>query len=172
MRIETERLVLRRYRDSDFEFLLKMTSDPEMMKYIGNGETRDKDGALHFLYWIYQGYKENPETGLLLMERKSDGKPVGHAGLVPQKVDGIDEWEVGYWIARDCWSQGYATEVAHTLRDYGFGKLRKERLISLIHPDNKASQRVAEKCGMTLEKKSLLSGKVACVYAIQREESL
>lgn len=172
MRIETERLMLRRYRDSDFGFLLKMTADPEIMKWIGDGETRDRDGALRFLYWVYRGYKEHPETGLLLVERKSDGKPVGHAGLVPQKVDGINEWEIGYWIARERWSQGYANEAAHALLDYGFGNLRKERLISLIHPDNKASQRVAEKCGMTLEKKSLVSGRAACVYAIQREESL
>lgn len=172
MRIVTERLELRRYRDSDFKFLVAMTADPEMMKFIGNGETRDKDGALRFLYWIYQGYKEYPGTGLLLIERKSDGQPIGHAGIVPQKVDGIEEWEIGYWIARDWWSQGYATEAAHALRDYSFGHLRKDRLISLIHPDNKASQRVAEKSGMTLEKNSLVSGKVACVYAIQKEESL
>lgn len=170
MKIKSERLLFRRYGDEDFAFLRKMASDPDMMKYIGNGETRDRDGALRFLYWVYQGYRADPETGLLLLERKSDGKPVGHAGLVPQKVDGADEWEIGYWISKDEWSQGYATEAAKALRNYGFGKLGKERLVSLIHPDNKASQKVAEKCGMTLEKKSMISGKTAYVYAIQKEE--
>ena len=172
MKIESERLTFRRYQDKDFQFLRAMTADPEMMKYIGNGETRDKDGALRFLYWVYQGYRSNPDTGLLLLIRKNDGRPVGHAGLVPQEVDGEAEWEIGYWIAKEYWSHGYATEAARTLRDYAFDKLRKERLVSLIHPDNGGSQKVAGKCGMKLEKKSLLSGRIACVYAIHREEWL
>ncbi|WP_052131399.1 GNAT family N-acetyltransferase [Planococcus sp. CAU13] len=172
MKIESERLLFRRYSDADFPFLQKMTADPEMMKYIGNGQTRDKDGALRFLYWVYQGYKENQETGLLLLERKSDRQPVGQAGIIPQKVDGKDEWEIGYWIANEHWSSGYATEAARTLRDYAFEKLGKERLVSLIHPDNTASQRVAEKCGMKLEKQSLVAGRAVCVYAIQKEEQI
>lgn len=170
MKIESQRLLFRRYLDTDFSFLHSMATDPEMMKYIGNGETRDKDGVLRFLYWVYQGYNEDPKTGLWMLERKSDGKPVGHAGLVPQKVDGDDEWEIGYWIAKEYWLQGYATEAAKVLRDYAFDELRKERVVSLIHPDNKASQKVAENCGMIVEKKSVLSGRVAYVYAIQKEE--
>lgn len=171
MNIETERLLFRRYADADFKFLQKMAADPEVMKYIGNGETRDKDGVLLFLYWIYRNYKEDQDSGLLLLERRSDGEKVGHAGIVPQQVDGEDEWEIGYWIAREHWSQGYATEAAQAIRDYAFGKLGKKRLVSLIHPDNKASQRVAENCGMTLEKRSLLKGRAVFVYSIQKEDS-
>ena len=104
--------------------------------------------------------------------RKSDGKLIGHAGLVPQNVDGKEEWEIGYWIAKEHWLQGYATEAAVALRDYAFDKLARERLVSLIHPDNKGSLKVAANCGMELEKKSLMSGGVACVYAIHREEWL
>ncbi|MFD1031633.1 GNAT family N-acetyltransferase [Metaplanococcus flavidus] len=169
MKIESERLIFRRYQDADFPFLKAMTADPEVMKYIGSGETRDKEGALRFLYWVYQGYKRNSETGLLLLVRRSDGKPIGHAGLVSQEVDGAAEWEIGYWIAKEYWSQGYATEAARTLRDYAFEKLGKERLVSLIHPDNKGSRKVAENCGMVLDKKSLVSGRIACVYAIHEE---
>lgn len=172
MKIESERLTFRRYRDADFHFLCTMVADPEMVRYIGSGETRDRDGALRFLYWVYQGYKEDPESGLLVLERKGDGKPVGHGGLVPQKVDGADEWEVGYWIVKECWSQGYATEAAQAIRDYAFETLGKKRLVSLIHPDNGASQKVAEKCGMKFEKKSLVTGRVACVYATEKEEWL
>ncbi|WP_422124592.1 GNAT family N-acetyltransferase [Planococcus sp. X10-3] len=172
MKIESERLTFRRYQDQDFPFLQALTADSEMMKYIGSGETRDRDGALRFLYWVYEGYKRNSDTGLLLLIRKSDGQPIGHAGLVPQEVDGAAEWEIGYWIAKEYWSHGYATEAAKTLRDYAFGKLGKERLVSLIHPDNEGSQKVAGNCGMILDKKSLLSGRVAWVYAIHREEWL
>lgn len=169
MKIESERLVFRHYTDADFPFLHEMAADPEMVKYVGNGATRDKDGALRFLYWVYQGYKEDPTTGLLLLERKNDGKLIGHAGLVPQKVDGADEWEIGYWVAKEHWSQGYATEAAGALRDYAFGTLGKERVVSLIHPDNKGSQKVAENCGMKFEKKCLLTGNNAWVYAMEKE---
>lgn len=170
MNIQTDRLLFRRYSDEDFDFLYSLTADPEIMQYIGDGKTRDKDGALRFLYWVYKGYKADPELGLMLLVRKEDGKPVGQAGLVPQKVDGNDEIEIGYWISRDFWGQGYATEAAMALRDYGLYTLKKERLVSLINPANTASQKVAGNIGMALEKKCLFSGQTIDVYATQKEE--
>ena len=172
MNIQTDRLLFRRYSDEDFDFLHSLTADPEVMQYIGNGKTRDKDGALRFLYWVYKGYKENSELGLMLLVRKEDGKPVGQAGLVPQKVDDKEELEIGYWISRDFWGQGYATEAATVLRDYGLHSLKKERLVSLINPANTASRKVAENIGMKLEKKSLFSGQTIDVYAAHKEETI
>lgn len=170
MNIQTDRLLFRRYSDEDFDFLHSLTADPEVMQYIGNGKTRDRDGSLHFLYWIYKGYKADPALGLMLLVRKEDGKPVGQAGLVPQKVENKDEIEVGYWISRDFWGLGYATEAAKALRDYGLYTLKKARLVSLINPANTASRKVAENIGMALEKESRFSEQTIYVYAIHKEE--
>ena len=167
MKIKTAQLEFRKYRDEDFNFLHSLLSDPEVVRFIGNGQTRSREGALEFFYWIYRSYQENPELGLRVLIRKEDGMPIGHAGLVKQSIEGVEELEIGYWIAKDYWGQGYATEAAGALRDYGTGQLGKKRLISLIQPGNTASRKVAERTGMALEKEIQLSGKDVCVYALE-----
>ena len=170
MCLQSDRLEFRTYTDEDFQFLWSLLSDPEMIRYIGKGQTRDRSEALEFLYWIYRSYKENPQGGLLLLIRKEDGRRIGHAGLMAQTIEGVDELEVGYWVAKDFWGQGYAKEAAEALRDYGLKQLGRKRLISLIQQDNKASQKVAQHIGMTMEREITLSGKNVCVYAIDKEE--
>lgn len=166
MKIQTERLEFRLYRDEDFEFLYSMLSDPDVVRYIGNGQTRTQEGAMEFLYWIYRSYKENPDLGLRVLIRKSDGRRIGHAGLVKQIIEGKPELEIGYWIAKEFWGQGYAKEAANGMRYYGKHYLAKTRFISLIQPENTASQKVAASIGMALEKEIVLNGKEVWVYAL------
>lgn len=171
MYLQSDRLQFRVYTDEDFYFLWSLLADPEMIRYIGKGETRDRSKALEFLYWIYRSYKENPGSGLLLLTRKTDGKRIGHAGLVTQTIEGVNELEIGYWVAKEFWGQGYAKEAAKALRNYGLQQLGKNRLISLIQENNMASQKVAEHIGMTVEKKISLFGKNTYIYAVEEEKS-
>lgn len=168
MTIQTARLVMRPYQDEDFELLCSLFSDPEVVRFIGNGQTRSRDGAMEFLYWIYRSYKNNPKLGLRVLVRKDDGKKIGHAGLVPQTVNGFEELEIGYWIAKEHWGQGYATEAAEALKDYGIRQLGKKRFVSLIQPANAASRKVAERIGMKLEEEITLAGRKVCVYSNAR----
>ncbi|MGI2328287.1 GNAT family N-acetyltransferase [Planococcus sp. YIM B11945] len=170
MIIQTDRLELRPYKDEDFEFLYSLFSDPDVVRFIGNGQTRDREGAMEFLYWIYRSYKTDPNLGLRVLVRKKDRKLVGHAGLVKQTINGAEELEIGYWIAKDYWGQGYATEAAKALKEYGTRRLGKERFISLIQPGNLASRKVAERIGMVLEEEILLAGREVYVYSIEQEE--
>ncbi|PSL40147.1 RimJ/RimL family protein N-acetyltransferase [Planomicrobium soli] len=165
MTIQTARLVMRPYQDEDFEFLCSLFSDPEVVRFVGNGQTRSKDGAMEFLYWVYRSYKTNPKLGLRVLVRKDDGKLIGHAGLVPQTVNGFEELEIGYWIAREHWGQGYATEAASALKEYGSRQLGRKRFVSLIQPANTASRKVAERIGMELEKEIVLAGRTIYVYS-------
>jgi RimJ/RimL family protein N-acetyltransferase len=167
MNIETARLAFRKYRDEDFKFLHSLLSDSEVVRFIGNGKTRSREESMEFLYWIYRSYRENPELGLRVLVRKEDNVPVGHAGLVKQTIAGIEELEIGYWIARDFWGQGYATEAAAALREYAMEQLVHKRFISLIQPGNAASRKVAEHIGMQLEKEIQLAGKDVCVYSLE-----
>jgi len=171
MTIQTTRLEMRPYQDDDFEFLCSLFSDPEVVRFVGDGKTRDRDGAMLFLYWIYRSYKTDPKLGLRVLVRKQDKKLVGHAGLVPQTINGNEELEIGYWIAREYWGQGYATEAAEALKEYGSQKLGKERFVSLIQPENRASRKVAERIGMELEEEIVLGGREVCVYASARGKS-
>ncbi|RFU67036.1 GNAT family N-acetyltransferase [Bacillus sp. V59.32b] len=163
MTILSERLYFQPYEEKDFEFLFSLLSDPKMVQYIGNGQTRN--GAKKFLDWIYCTYEAGPDLGLMVLVRKEDNTPIGHAGLVPQVIDREEEIEIGYWIAQDYWGKGYATEAAKALRDHGINQLGKKRLIALIQPGNLASREVAKKIGMNCEKEIVLSGQHVCVYS-------
>lgn len=169
MDIQTERLSFRRYRDGDFRFLQSLLANPEVVRFIGNGNTRNRDEALEFLYWIYRSYQETPDIGLRLIVREGDNQRIGHAGLVSQLVDGAEELEIGYWIAPEFWGQGYAKEAAAGIRDYAIGELGKKRMVSLIQPGNEASKKVARHVGMSLEKEITIGRKNVCVYALEIE---
>lgn len=169
MQLESGRLLLRRYQDEDFEFLYSLLKKPEVMRHIGDGKVKSRQQALEFLYWIYRMYREHPEYGLFLLVRKQDGKRIGHAGLVPQSVDGQSELEVGYWLAPEFWGFGYAREAAWLLCEQGFMKHGQNTLISLIQPDNQASQKVAKALGMDCGEPVLRNGQYVLVYRVQKE---
>ena len=169
MELESGRLLLRRYRDEDFEFLYSLLKQPEVMRHIGEGKVTSRQQALEFLYWIYRMYREHPEYGLFLLIRKEDGKRIGHAGLVPQVVGGQAELEVGYWLTPEFWGFGYAREAARLLCGRGFTEHRKDALISLVQPENQASRKVAEALGMECGEPILRNGQYVLVYRVQKE---
>jgi len=93
---------------------------------------------------------------------------IGYCGFFAQTVDGVEELEIAYRLDPSCWGQGLGTEAARAVRDYAFTQLQLSRVISLIHPDNVASRRVAEKNGMTPEKETVFRGFPTIVFGIRR----
>jgi len=149
--LETARLLLRRQEPEDLDDLWALYCDPEITKYIPDAPS-SREEAREELEWHKNGHPRNPELGLWATIHKESGKFIGRCGLLPWFIDDKDEVEVAYTIARAYWGQGLATEAALAIRDYGFEQLNLPRLVSLIEPENIASQRVAEKIGMTYEK--------------------
>ena len=150
--LETERLLLRRLEIDDLEPLFKLYSDPEIRKYFPEGVLSFED-TKEELEWFLNGHPRHPELGLWATIHKPSGKFIGRCGLLPWKIDGQDEVEIAYLIDKDFWNQGLATEAAQAIREYAFTKLGLSRLICLIDSDNLASQRIAEKTGMTVERR-------------------
>lgn len=149
--LETERLLLRRLVMDDLDALYKLYSDPEIRQYFPEGvlnyeETREE------LEWFLNGHPKHPELGLWATIHKPSGKFVGRCGLLPWTIEGRHEVEIAYLLDKEFWGQGLASEGALAIRDYAFKKLGLPRLVCLIDPKNIASQKVAEKIGMTLEK--------------------
>ena len=163
--METERLLFRLYTDGDLDFLEMLLTNPNVMRYIGNGQTRDEEGLQKFRERIYSMYSRNPNYGLKVLVEKASNKRIGHGGLVPQMIDGKEEIEIGYWIAEEYWGKGFATEAAKALKDFGQNQLQLEKMIALIQKGNIASQRVVEKIGMKVEKEIQLDGKDVFVYS-------
>lgn len=148
---ETERLILRGLRESDLDAFAAMMADDEVARYIGG--TIPRPDAWRYIagmlgHWVIRGY------GLWAVERKSDGAFMGRIGLInPEGWPGI---EVGWALAKPYWGQGYATEAARVAFTYGFRHTSVPRLISLIHPDNHASRKVAQRLGETLAEKTTI----------------
>ncbi|MCS7458783.1 GNAT family N-acetyltransferase [Paenibacillus doosanensis] len=164
--IATPRLMFRKYTLEDYAFLQQMTADAEVMRHIGRGTPWSQEETLEKLQVFIGRYQASEGLGLMVAVRRSDGALIGHAGLVPQLVEGREETEIGYWISRDYWGQGYAYEAAEGWRDYAWRRLNKGRLISIIQPDNLRSVRVARKLGMTCERTIQHKGKNVCIYSI------
>jgi RimJ/RimL family protein N-acetyltransferase len=150
--LETKRLLLRRQVPADLDDLWALYGDPEITKYIPDAP-RSYAEAKEELEWHMNGHPKYPELGLWATIHKKTGRFIGRCGLLPWTIEGQLEIEVAYTLAQDYWGQGLATEAARGILNYGFETLNLKRLICLIDPDNLASQRVAEKMGMTLEKK-------------------
>ncbi len=159
---------MRRMSDHDIAGLLTVFSDAEVMRFYP--APFDRQRLQRWLDWNQSSYK-SVGYGLWSLLLRSPGELIGDCGLVNQEVGGILEIEIGYHIRRDLWGQGFATEAASACRDYGFGVLGCRRLISLIHPQNAASRRVAEKVGMTLQREVLWKDKPTCLYAVERSGS-
>ena len=144
-RVETERLILREWRQEDIALSLAFMADEEVTRYT-YGEPQAPMDAWRGLtamvgHWYMRGY------GMWAVERKADRKFVGRVGLFnPEGWPGL---EVGWTLGREFWGKGYATEAARASMDYAFDTMPIEKLLSVIHVDNKPSQKVAERLGET-----------------------
>ncbi|PKR77292.1 N-acetyltransferase [Halalkalibacillus sediminis] len=170
MKLETDRLVIKNYTENEFPFLNSMLTNPRMMKYIGDGKIKNHDQSKAFFERILSGSYEGSIYGLKLIMKKDELQPIGHAGLVKQVVDDREEVEVGFWIDETYWNEGYAKEVAKSLKVYAFEELNISRLISIIQPENKASSKVAEFIGMKLEKNCEFNGQGVNIYSVNKSQ--
>jgi ribosomal-protein-alanine N-acetyltransferase len=179
-RIESERLILRRIEQADFEFFARIHADPIVARYLGNGKTRSVQETQALLERFFESYK-SLELGPLAVLRKSDGVLIGRCGLsdmalevnpasgelprawyqrsqVPSDANVIFEQELGYTFDRNYWGQGYASEAAARVFEYASSTARFRRIVSVIHPDNTPSIKIAKKCGARQENRVLLMG--------------
>jgi ribosomal-protein-alanine N-acetyltransferase len=149
---ETKRLILRHQVTEDLDALWALYCNSEITKYIPDAP-RSYEEAKEELEWFMNGHPQYPELGLWATIHKETGKFIGRCGLLPWTIEGQQEVEVAYTLTQDFWGQGLATEAAQGILQYGFDQLHLSRMICMIDPGNIASQRVAEKIGMMLEKK-------------------
>jgi RimJ/RimL family protein N-acetyltransferase len=169
--IETERLLLRKPRLDDADDLFAAYSDPETMRYIGDGSTTDLAGTRAAIEKWLARWDAN-DLGFLVLERREDHQIVGRAGFLvwdPEtwtisELDDRSEVEIGWTLIRAHWGRGYATEAALALRDW----TDRRRLISLIQHGNERSVRVAEKLGERYERDVVVRGVRTRLYALER----
>jgi RimJ/RimL family protein N-acetyltransferase len=147
--LETKRLLLRRQQLDDVSFLVDLWSDPIVTRYVGGPRKRE------WLQLAFEDTAQNPfakEYDLWVTIEKASGQRLGHCGLINKEVEGKLEYDLGYFFDSSTWGIGYATEIGRALLQHAREDLGLRRLIALIDPLNTASQNVALKLGMKLER--------------------
>jgi RimJ/RimL family protein N-acetyltransferase len=144
--IRTDRLLLRRWRDSDRDPFAALNADPVVTEYLLGPMTRDRSAA--FVERI-EAHWDQSGWGLWAVEVPGVAAFIGYIGLWPaDDVIGRPAVEVGWRLARRHWGHGYATEGAgHALR-YGFVTLGLGEIVSFTVPQNERSRRVMERIGL------------------------
>jgi RimJ/RimL family protein N-acetyltransferase len=164
--LETDRLILRMLSESDIAAYAEMCADPVVMRYIGDGQPLSRSMAWRNLammvgHWSLRGY------GLWAAEERSSGILIGRIGF--WNPEGWPGFEIGWTLRRAFWGRGYATEGARAALHFAFTRLGQPHVISLIHPENAASIRVALRLGECLVGPIEVMGKSALLYRIARE---
>ena len=150
MQLETKRLILRWFCEEDVDVMAQLFANPDFMRFsLGVFNERKQTVAFieKFMGWDRAGM---PSQFAVVPRRER--AVIGYCGFhhhpeVPGEV------EIGYRLHPDYWNKGLITEAARAVRDHAFVDLKLPRVISLIHPENIPSRRVAEKNGMKVEKK-------------------
>lgn len=168
--LETKRLVLRQIISTDFENLYRMNNDPEVMKYVGDGSTRNRDQMVKELDMLISHYTRKPGLGIWATILKETDTFVGASGLV--YYDNTPGIEIGYRILKEHWNKGYATEASFGLLNYGFNSLGLNKILSSAHVENLASRRVMEKIGMTHIDNRIRYGCMQTYFEINRDLNL
>jgi RimJ/RimL family protein N-acetyltransferase len=150
MRIDTERLILRDFREGDWRSVHAYWTDPRYQRY--NPEVEDVERAVRELVgWFVQQQDEQPRRKfqLALIDR-TDGRLIGNCGIRVNDHE-LREANIGYELNPDAWGRGYATEAARAILAFGFDRLKLHRVWAECVADNAGSIRVLEKLGMRRE---------------------
>jgi RimJ/RimL family protein N-acetyltransferase len=163
--LATERLLLRMFRQDDFEAYAAICADPEVMRYLGDGKALSRWDAWRQMamilgHWPLRGY------GLWAVEERATGALIGRVGFF--EPEGWPGFELGWMLRRASWGRGYAIEGARRALAHAFTEMDRRHVISLIRSANQPSIRVAERLGETLEGRTDLFGHEALVYGIDR----
>jgi RimJ/RimL family protein N-acetyltransferase len=149
--LRTDRLLLRGWRDADEPAMARINSDPEVGRYL-NRPVDDKSIAEFFGqiigHWTTFGFGP---WAVESIEPATFGRFLGFAGLAyvpPFLAAAGSAPELGWRLERSSWGRGLATEAAVAARDDAFSRVRLAEVISVIHPENARSHRVAAKLGM------------------------
>ena len=166
MRIETPRLVLRRWRPADVDALAAIYADPGIVGWLGPLTRDDAQStvARYEHHWDVFGF------GRFAVEDPRAGRLVGRVGVMrqPDWTETPEKDEVGWVIAADRWREGLACEAADAAIRDAFDRVGLERVVSFTLPENAASRRVMEKCGLTYRGVSPWKGRGHVWYDTRR----
>lgn len=145
-RLETERMILRDWREEDLDDFHRLGEDPRVMEFLGGVFTREQSAAL-----IADLRRRASRWGCTFwaVERKEDARVIGFTGAARGTVPQISgDLEIGWRLAHDCWGKGYATEAARATLDWARDNCSDRLVVAITTVANKGSRAVMERLGM------------------------
>jgi ribosomal-protein-alanine N-acetyltransferase len=168
--LETERLILRPFRKDDVDTMAQLFANSGFMRF-SLGVFTERKQTVAFIEKVMRWDRAGIPSQFAVVPRGEDAV-IGYCGFFYHPEHGIDDIEIGYRLNPDYWNRGLITEAARAVRDHAFRDRKLSRVISLIHPENIPSRRVAEKNGMKVEKEITFRGFPTLVFAMTREQWL
>lgn len=159
--IETHRLVLRTFTSEDAALIFELNADPEVTRYTGD-PVKDLDHAQQILEQVILPQYVLYNHGRWAVHIKPNLEFIGWCGLKARPER--NEIDLGYRLLKSAWGKGYATEAAWASLNYGFEKLHLPRIVGRAMPQNTASIRVLEKCGMKFIGEEVVDDHPAMTY--------
>jgi RimJ/RimL family protein N-acetyltransferase len=141
--ITTERMVLRPMQQDDLPHYIEMEADADVMRWVGDGTTKQPDevrATFEHFWWFPERFGTRAFT---IVDRESDAF-LGRVFLGPL----LEDSEIGYLFVKPAWGRGLATEAARAALNWAFTHAGLKRIVGITYPDNIASQKVLQKCGL------------------------
>ncbi len=147
--LETERLIMKFYSEENKNDFLNLFTDAAVMKFVDKGVMTNEKAEAFWRKLFEKLYPQNYKIWAVF--DKADLRYIGHAGIYPQTTKRKD-WEFVYFLCKNEWSKGYATEIAKCLIKYSFEELNLRKIVATVEDEHLASIHVLKKAGMKFER--------------------
>lgn len=145
--IETERLLLRPFRESDAEAFFECCQNPNIGNNAGWKPHESLEESQEILRSVFIS-----QSGIWAIILKEDGRLIGSVGIIPDsKRENPQARMLGYWLDESHWGKGYMTEAVQSVLDYGFNTLQLNLITANCYPHNERSQQVLKRYGFIYE---------------------
>lgn len=148
--LETKRLVIRHLTEADADFVLELLNEPSFIRNIADRGIRTIADARTYIQNVpVASYIQNG-FGMFAVELKEIGIPIGMCGLIHRDI--LPDVDIGYALLERYWNQGYASEAAAAVLDYGYKVIGLKRIVAITALDNDASAKVLERIGFQFDR--------------------
>lgn len=169
--LETPRLILRGWRADDVASYGAMLADPDTARFITRSGRPCSEAEVWSEMAFLVGHWQLLGFGMFVVQERGTGHFIGRVG--PLAPPGWPGFEIAWGLVRSACGQGYAQEAARAAIDWSFESFDLDRIVSIIHPENQPSRRVAERLGERRTGKSFTPFREPCdIWELRREDWL
>ena len=148
--LKTDRLLINEITLDDAAFILELMNDKDWIKNIGDRGIRTIEEAEEYIRTRFIKTYAESDLGFYGLVLKNTNQIIGIAGLIDR--DGIDDVDIGYGMLPEFRSKGYAFEATKAVFDYGLNKLKLNKIVAIVNPENPSSIKLLSKLGLEFEK--------------------